>query len=108
MSDFVRAVKTDLDEAFLCGEKAVDFAASGETGIMVSINRVSDQPYRIEFGKLALSDVAIAAKPMPLEYFNKRGNFVSDSFIKYMKPLTGELPEFVELEKNFVKSSDRT
>jgi 6-phosphofructokinase len=108
MSDFVRAVKTDLDEAFLCGEKAVDFAASGETGIMVSINRVSDQPYRIEFGKVALSDVAIAAKPMPLEYFNKRGNFVSDSFIKYMKPLTGELPEFVELEKNFVKSSDRT
>jgi ATP-dependent phosphofructokinase / diphosphate-dependent phosphofructokinase len=49
-----------------------------------------------------LSNVAIAAKPMPKEYFNAAGNFVSDAFIKYMKPLTGEIPDFVRLKKIMV------
>jgi 6-phosphofructokinase len=105
MSDFVRSVKTDLEEAYSCGVEAVRLASSGESGFMVSIDRISDQPYKIKFGKVPLYDVAIAAKPMPADYFNKRGNFVSDSFIKYMKPLTGELPDFVELEKNFIKKA---
>jgi hypothetical protein len=40
---------------------------------------------------------------MPLSYFNNEGNHVSPEFLKYMKPLAGELPEFVKLEKIFVK-----
>ncbi|HNR42413.1 MAG TPA: diphosphate--fructose-6-phosphate 1-phosphotransferase [Bacteroidales bacterium] len=103
MSDFVRASEVDLEEAFLCGSEAVKLALSGETGVMVTINRVSDDPYRIEFGKAPLHEVAVAAKPMPPEYFNKEGNYVSDAFIRYMKPLAGELPEFVRLEKLFTK-----
>jgi hypothetical protein len=70
---------------------------------MVSIERISDNPYRIKFGKVPLKDVAVSAKPMPGEYFNEEGNFVSQSFIDYMKPLAGELPEFVRLEKNMLK-----
>jgi 6-phosphofructokinase 1 len=104
MSDFVRSVQRDLDEAFLCGEEAVRLAGNGETGNMVCIKRLSDEPYRIELGKVPLKEVAIAAKPMPKEYFNDEANFVSPAFYTYMKPLTGELPDFVELEKIFVKS----
>ncbi len=103
MSDFVRASEVDLEEAFLCGSEAVKLAFGDETGVMVTINRVSDEPYRIEFGKAPLHEVAVAAKPMPPEYFNKEGNYVSDAFIRYMKPLAGELPEFVRLEKLFTK-----
>jgi 6-phosphofructokinase 1 len=104
MSDFVRSVRSDLDEAFLCGKEAVRLAGEGETGNMVSIKRISDEPYKIIFDKVPLGKVAIAAKPMPGEYFNDEANFVSPAFIRYMKPLTGELPDFVELEKKFIKS----
>jgi 6-phosphofructokinase len=103
MCDFVRASAVDLEEAYQCGVEAVRLAAGDESGVMVSIVRLGDDPYRIEFGKVPLREVAISAKPMPLEYFNAEGNNVSPLFLKYMKPLAGELPDFVRLEKNFVK-----
>ncbi len=103
MSDFVRALQLDLNEAYNCGKEAVKLAVSSETGHMVSLVRISDDPYVVDYGKVPLKDVAINTKPMPLDYFNREGNFVSPAFIKYMKPLTGELPEFVELEKIWIK-----
>jgi ATP-dependent phosphofructokinase / diphosphate-dependent phosphofructokinase len=102
MSDFMRASKVDLDEAYRCGKEAVKFAEAGETGIMVSIERLSNNPYEVKYGKVPLKDVAMSARPMPAEYFNNKGNFVSSEFTAYMKPLTGELPEFIELEKRWV------
>jgi len=103
MSDFVRASAVDLEEAYQCGVEAVKLAEKEESGVMVSIKRASNNPYSIEFGKVPLRDVAVSAKPMPKEYFNEEGNFVSPSFIEYVKPLIGDLPEFVRLEKKFAK-----
>lgn len=103
MSDFMRSSVVDLDEAYRCGVEAVKLADRGESGVMVSIKRISDKPYTIEFGKVPLKDVAVSAKPMPPEYFNPPGNHVTPLFIEYMKPLTGDLPEFVALEKIFAK-----
>jgi len=102
MSDVVRALPSDLDEAWQCGIEAVRMAERGESGYMVTIDRLSDDPYEISYGKVPLGEVAIAARPMPGEYFNDAGNFVSDAFMKYMKPLTGELPDFVRLKKVMV------
>ncbi|MFN8240724.1 MAG: diphosphate--fructose-6-phosphate 1-phosphotransferase [Bacteroidales bacterium] len=104
MSDFVRAMPLDLDEAFRCGQEAVRLAADGISGVMVTMERISDDPYSIRLGTAPLKSVAVAAKPMPLDFFNSEGNHVSDKFIRYMKPLAGELPAFVRLEKNFVKT----
>ncbi len=59
---------------------------------MVSIKRISNNPYTIEFGKVPLKEVAVSAKPMPLDIFNTEGNHVSPKFIDYIKPLAGELP----------------
>jgi len=101
MSDFVRSSPVDLDEAFRCGIEAVKLAEKGESGVMVSIKRTSNNPYTIEFGKVPLQQVAVSAKPMPLDYFNSEGNNVSAKFIDYIKPLAGDLPEFVQLEKIF-------
>ncbi len=101
MADFVRASAVDLEEAYKCGVEAVRLAGAGETGVMVSINRISNNPYQIEFGKVPLREVAVHAKPMAKEFFNAEGNNVSPLFIEYMKPLAGELPEFVTLEKIF-------
>lgn len=98
MSDMARASGLDLEEAYKCGVSAVDIAAAGETGYMVSIRRVSNSPYRVEYSKVPLNDVAVKAKPVPPEYFNDKGNYASDKFLEYMAPLAGELPEFYELE----------
>ncbi len=103
MSDFVRASEIDLEEAYQCGVEAVKLAEKEETGVMVTIRRVSNNPYSIDFGKAPLEEVAVSAKPMPLNYFNSEGNHVSPLFVEYMKPLAGELPEFVSLEKIFAK-----
>lgn len=103
MCDYARASAVDLDEAYSCGAEAVRLAEKGETGYMVSIKRISNKPYAIEFGKVPLKDVAVSAKPMPLEYFNKEGNNVSPEFLDYMRPLAGDLPEFVRLEDLFLE-----
>jgi 6-phosphofructokinase 1 len=102
MSDFVRALPTDLEEAYRCGIEAVRMAEKGESGYMVTIERKSDDPYEVVYGRVPLSDVAIAARPMPAEYFNAAGNHVSDAFVRYMKPLTGEFPGFARLKKIMV------
>jgi 6-phosphofructokinase len=103
MSDFVRALPVDLEEAYNCGIEAVRLAESGETGYMISIVRSSENPYTVTYGKVPLKEVAVAAKPMPVEYFNENGNFVSEAFMNYIRPLTGELPDFVRLRKIMVK-----
>jgi 6-phosphofructokinase 1 len=103
MSDIVRASEIDLEEAYLCGTEAVKLAEKGESGNMVSIERISDKPYKIKFGKVPLKDVAVTARPMPMEFFNSEGNNVSPAFISYIKPLIGELPDFIRLEKVMVK-----
>lgn len=102
MSDFVRALPQDLEEAYLCGIEAVHLAEKGESGQMVTIERKSDDPYEVVYGKVPLQNVAIAARPMPAEYFNAEGNHVSDAFIRYMRPLAGKVPGFVRLRKIMV------
>jgi 6-phosphofructokinase 1 len=104
MCDFVRSSPVDLDEAYRCGVEAVKLSGKGESGVMVSIKRTSNNPYTIEFGKVPLKEVAVSAKPMSPEFFNAEGNHVSQKFIDYIKPLAGELPEFIQLEKLFAKS----
>ncbi len=99
-----RAVPLDVEEAYGCGKEAVRLALTGESGSMVTIDRVSDNPYRIAYGRTALSGVAVRAKAMPENYINERGNFVTDECIRYLRPLVGDIPEYVTLEKHFVES----
>jgi 6-phosphofructokinase len=96
MSDFVRSVELDQLEAYAAGQEAVRLALNGESGNMVTIERLSNDPYESTFGKIALHEVAVKAKPMPREFFNVAGNFVSPAFLDYIRPLTGDLPDFVK------------
>ncbi len=93
-----RAVPMDLQEAYDCGMEAVQLALSGMSGYMVTIERISDNPYRAGFGKTELSNVAIRAKAMPEDFINDRGNFVTDKLISYMRPLIGEIPDYIQLD----------
>ncbi len=103
MSDFVRASAVDLNEAYQCGVEAVRLAGTGDTGNMISIKRVSNDPYAIELGKVPLEQVAVSAKPMPLNYFNAEGNHVSSLFNDYMKPLAGDFLSLFNWKKYLQK-----
>ncbi len=104
MCSIDRAIAADLEEAYMCGFEAVRLIEQGESGYMVSMERLSSDPYQIIMGRTKLSDVAVRAKTMPDHYLNERGNFVTEDFYKYMGPLAGEIPEYVQLEKKFIKS----
>ena len=92
-----RVVPGDLEEAYACGRKAVELAAEGRTGEMVSIIRESSDPYCWTLGAVSLAEVALGAKPMPGDYINSEGNFVTPACIEYLKPLVGSMPDYVRL-----------
>lgn len=96
-----RASKVDLEEAYACGVKAIKLAEEGASGIMVSIHRVSSFPYKVKLKTVSLDEVAVNIKPMDDKYINAQGNFVTDEYIKYIRPLVGKLPTYSEL--NFIK-----
>jgi 6-phosphofructokinase len=95
-----RAEEQDFDEAYMCGAAAVNLAKQGKTGLMVSLERAPSEAYVCTTGEVPLKDVAVRAKPMPDEYINEEGNFVTDAFVQYMKPLMPDMPEYTELKYN--------
>jgi len=96
-----RASKVDLEEAYDCGVKAIQLAEEGASGVMISIHRVSSSPYKVELKTVSLDKVALHTKPMDDKYINAQGNFVTNEYIEYIKPLVGELPSYSKL--NFIK-----
>jgi len=84
---------TDRDEAYHLGAFAVQSAVTGVTAKMVSLERVSNSPYRCE---LTLTDLEVSAnqeKKIPREWLNEAGNDVTHDFLDYARPLIqGEVP----------------
>jgi 6-phosphofructokinase 1 len=77
----------DISEATLVGEKAVEYALEGLTGKMVTINRLSNNPYSISINYIDIESVANKERNIPREWINKEGNYVTDEIIDYMRPL---------------------
>jgi 6-phosphofructokinase 1 len=85
------------------GKRAVRQALSGDTDCMVTILRLSDDPYRSETGVAPLSEVANVERLMPDEFIAPSGNDVTDAFLKYARPLIGRaLPPYARLERHKV------
>lgn len=102
----------DSQEAYMAGQKAVQHAVSGTSGKMVTLERISDDPYRCDTGLAELVDVANGEKFLPKEWITEDGYFLTDDFIRYARPLIqGEvtpklkdgLPVFMRFEKHFLK-----
>ena len=90
------ASKTDIKEAYLVGCDAVRCAVNRKSGYMVTLERVKE--YQCRTGLAKLEDVANQTKKVPDSFINKEGNFVTDEFIRYARPLTGHLPEYTRLK----------
>ncbi len=79
--------KTDLEEAFSAGQKAVALTEDGKSGFMTTFVRVSDSPYQCEISSVPVSEVANKAKSVPRSFINEAGNDVTESMLNYLKPL---------------------
>jgi 6-phosphofructokinase 1 len=59
---------------------------------MATILRVSDAPYRAEYGTTPVSAVANQVKTVPAAYINEAGNGITEEGLAYLLPLIqGEL-----------------
>ena len=82
------ASKTDLDEAFNCGKKGAELAFEGESGKMVYMDRVSNDPYKIEYKVFDdIHKIANLEKKLPLEWIDVENNYVKQELIDYIRPL---------------------
>ncbi len=73
------------------GRFAASCAQSGNIDGSCAIVRVSDAPYKADYKLVPLKNVAGKTRRMPEEFISPDKNNVTDAFIKYGKPLIGEL-----------------
>lgn len=81
------ASKTDLDESFTLGKKAVSLAEEGITASMVILERISNMPYQVRYDHAPIAGIANEAKSIPREWINETGNDITPALYEYLKPL---------------------
>ncbi|HWQ90211.1 MAG TPA: 6-phosphofructokinase [Clostridia bacterium] len=105
---------TDVNNAFACGQAAVQAAISGQSGLMVKITRASTTQGTVQWGTAMqpLADIANVEHLVPREWINEDGFLPNEKFVAYAQPLIegenmvpteGGLPKYIKLEGNRVE-----
>lgn len=79
--------RVDITEAFQVGGAAVKAAFEGDTGKVVVLDRVSEDPYICTTSTQDVHKIANIEKKVPLEWITQDGTFVSDELVHYITPL---------------------
>ena len=79
--------ETDMKEAFHVGVAAVRAAFAGETGKVIIIERVDEEPYQSTMGTCEVDQIANYKKDVPLTWINPAGDHVTQQFLDYVRPL---------------------
>jgi len=90
----------DQFEAREVGEKAAQFAIWHSQDGSVAIRRTGD--YAVEYFLTPLETVARDSRSMPDEFINREGNYVTDAFRNYARPLIGVMPVMDRIAAPFV------
>jgi 6-phosphofructokinase len=106
------ASKTDVDQAYAMGKAAVQLALQGKSGVMPTVVRTSDSPYRWKVGEADLAKVANKEKMMPRRFISADGFGITAAARRYLEPLIrGEdyppydrhgLPKYVRLKNQLI------
>jgi len=112
-STAIFASTVDLDEAYEVGRKAVEIAVREGTGWMATILRESGSAYRARYDKVPLDAVANSSRQIPPSWIAPGGTDVTDTFVRYARPLIGEgwpdiriergIQRFARLERTLVE-----
>lgn len=78
---------TDVNEAVWAGTFGVNKAVAGETGMMVALKRVSNEPYTLTYETVDVNKVCNREKTVPLSWIADNGTDLSEECIAYLKPL---------------------
>ncbi len=81
------ASRVDILEAYQVGGAAIKAADEGDSGQMVVLQRISDDPYQCNTALKNVHKIANDEKCVPREWINKDGTYVTQDFITYVKPL---------------------
>lgn len=81
------ASMTDLSESFCLGKKAVALSEEGVTASMVTIGRVSNDPYTVTYGHAEIKHIANEAKCVPADWISPSGNDIEQPLLDYLFPL---------------------
>ena len=91
--------ETDAAEAEEVGREAVRRAAAGDSDLIITLVRkegeretgegATGRTYSCVTGSAPLAEVGGKVKTMPAEYLDTANDFVTDSFLEYLRPLLG-------------------
>jgi 6-phosphofructokinase 1 len=81
------ASRVDILEAYQVGGAAVKAADEGDSGKMVVLQRLSDDPYQCGTEVKDVHKIANDEKLVPRKWVNKEGTYVTNEFISYVRPL---------------------
>ena len=79
--------RVDILEASQVGGAAVKAADEGDSGKMVVLKRISDDPYQCSTEVKDVHKIANDEKLVPREWVTEDGTYVTDEFISYVRPL---------------------
>lgn len=104
--------KNDVEQAYAMGKAAVQLVLQGKTGVMPTVVRTSDKPYKWKVGEADLAKVANKEKMMPRKFITRDGFGITAAARRYLEPLIhGEdyppydkhgLPKYVRLKRILV------
>lgn len=80
----------DITEAYQAGGAGVNAALKGETGKMVILKRLSNNPYQCTTGLYDIHKIANLEKKVPDNWISRNGTYVTQEFVDYVKPLIQE------------------
>ncbi len=78
---------TDSMEAEEAGAAAIRAAEDGETGLMVTFKRLSEEPYICVAALEDVNKIANEERTVPREWVNEAGDYVTEEFLEYARPL---------------------
>ena len=79
--------RIDVTEAFNCGGAAVKAAFEGKTGLVITLNRISDDPYMCIAEEADVHKIANVEKKVPSEWITEDGTYVKSELVHYIMPL---------------------
>ena len=87
--------RADSDEAYNVGYLAAKAAFEGNTGMMITIQVQSRQPYVESYSMFDIHEVANIERKVPKNWIINDGTYVSDEYLSYARPfIIGRVPPY--------------
>ena len=106
------ASAVDVEQSYALGQHAIEQALLRQSGVMLTIERLSSTPYRWQIGQVALEKVANVEKKVPEQMIDESGMHITKACRDYIgsliqgeshPPYVDGLPNYVTLKNKAVK-----